>query len=345
MDIKKLAALAKHQRQADADAYNDGTSPLLDESANTVLNNSANSEDNSAAEEIYVPIEENDIFYDEDFLSEDDNLPKEKNEQETLESLIDRCFEEKAYNIEIDRLFPFSYPIFTDTADISDLQSDIARLGITQPLLVRSVGNGEYEILSGNRRCAAAEGLMWTKVPCRIGGNNALTDEIAKRIVVETNSERYSSLKQSELIRVSAVLGENALRQLHITAQQAQQYMALNLLEQTYLEMLDCGKININSAEILATLSDKTRSLIIAALEQNPEYKLTPANLSDIASEINPTATVITKLLKPKPPVKVAIPAEIISEYFAGKSAEELTEIVTAAIMKYNKGEQDVKTL
>ncbi len=33
------------------------------------------------------------------------------------------------------------------------------------------------------------------------------------------------------------------------------------------------------------------------------------------------------KILKPNPPVMVAVPAEIISEYLGGKIAEEISEI------------------
>ena len=124
-------------------------------------------------------------------------------------------------------------------------------MGITEPLLVRSAGNGEYEILSGNRRRTVAEQLMWVKVPCRIGDGKLITDEYAKRIIVETNRRRFPELTLSEQIRVSAVLGERAEKELEITAEQSELYGRLNALEQEFLLMLDSGAVSIADAEIL----------------------------------------------------------------------------------------------
>ena len=263
---------------------------------------------------------------------------------ETLDEIIQKCFtDEKAYNIELERLLPFRRPIFTNAGDLTDLKSDISRIGITEPLLVRSAGNGEYEILSGNRRRAAAEQLMWTKVPCRIGSNDLITDEYSERIVVESNRSRYSTLLLSEQIRTAAVLGDKAESELHLSHEQAQKYAHLNALKQDFLVMLDNGVINIAAAEMLADLSTDVQGAIINVLAQHPEMKLTGTNIKELHGESNLTPAVITKILKPKPPIKIAIPAEIVAEFMEGKTAEELTEIVSAAIRRYFTEEHDVK--
>ena len=263
---------------------------------------------------------------------------------ETLDEIIQKCFtDEKAYNIELERLLPFRRPIFTNAGDLTDLKSDISRIGITEPLLVRSAGNGEYEILSGNRRRAAAEQLMWTKVPCRIGSNDLITDEYSERIVVESNRSRYSTLLLSEQIRTAAVLGDKAESELHLSHEQAQKYAHLNALKQDFLVMLDNGVINIAAAEMLADLSTDVQGAIINVLAQHPEMKLTGTNIKELHGESNLTTTAITKILKPKPPVKIAVPAEIVSEFMEGKTPEELTEIVSAAIRRYFTEEHDVK--
>lgn len=57
--------------------------------------------------------------------------------------------------------------------------------------------------------------------------------------------------------------------------------------------------------------------------------KLTGTNIKELHGESNLTPAVITKILKPKPPIKIAIPAEIVAEFMEGKTAEELTEIVS----------------
>ena len=263
MDLNALRKMARKQREAEE--AEDNTAP------ETTVKRVIPAEEPTADTAIYVPLEDDvvdplplpdDGYSVSSSVAEDE--PKEEmaeeRHDETLDEIIQKCFtDEKAYNIELERLLPFRRPIFTNTGDLTELKSDISRIGITEPLLVRSAGNGEYEILSGSRRRAAAEQLMWTKVPCRIGSNDLITDEYAERIVVESNRSRFSSLLLSEQIRTAAVLGEKAEAELHLSHEQTQKYAHLNSLQQDFLVMLDNAVINIAAAEMLAdpTLGDE----------------------------------------------------------------------------------------
>lgn len=253
MDINKMAQFARLQREAEEEP------PIPDAEKHL-------SPVHAQPEEIFIPIEDDepselpDDGYSAVSDAEEESQPpaeatafiEDTPEQESLESIIAKCFtDEKAYNIELERLLPLRSPIFTDGGDISGLCSSIARVGITEPLLVRSVGNGEYEILSGNRRRSAAEQLMWVKVPCRIGDGNLITDEYAKRIVVETNPQRFPVLTLSEQIQVSAILGRRAAKELNISREQAERFSRLSGLERDFLVMLDSGAINMTAAETL----------------------------------------------------------------------------------------------
>lgn len=347
MDLNALRKMARKQREAEEAEDNTAPEPTVKRVIPV--------EEPTADTAIYVPLEDDvvdplplpdDGYSVSSSVAEDE--PKEEIAEErhgeTLDEIIQKCFtDEKAYNIELERLLPFRRPIFTNTGDLTELKSDISRIGITEPLLVRSAGNGEYEILSGSRRRAAAEQLMWTKVPCRIGSNDLITDEYAERIVVESNRSRFSSLLLSEQIRTAAVLGEKSEAELHLSHEQAQKYAHLNLLQQDFLVMLDNAIISIASAEMLADLSSDVQSTIINVLTQHPEMKLTGTNVKELHDESNLTTTAITKILKPKPPVKIAVPAEIVSEFMEGKTPEELTEIVSATIRRYFTEEHDVK--
>lgn len=347
MDLNALRKMARKQREAEEAEDNTAPEPTVKRVIPV--------EEPTADTAIYVPLEDDvvdplplpdDGYSVSSSVAEDE--PKEEMAEErygeTLDEIIQKCFtDEKAYNIELERLLPFRRPIFTNAGDLTDLKSDISRIGITEPLLVRSAGNGEYEILSGNRRRAAAEQLMWTKVPCRIGSNDLITDEYSERIVVESNRSRYSTLLLSEQIRTAAVLGDKAESELHLSHEQAQKYAHLNALKQDFLVMLDNGVINIAAAEMLADLSTDVQGAIINVLAQHPEMKLTGTNIKELHGESNLTPAVITKILKPKPPIKIAIPAEIVAEFMEGKTAEELTEIVSAAIRRYFTEEHDVK--
>lgn len=347
MDLNALRRMARKQREAEE--AEDNIAP------EATVKRVVPVEEPTTDTEIYVPLEDDivdplplpDDGYSVSSLAAEEEPKKEISEEhhdEALDEIIQKCFtDEKAYNIELERLLPFRRPIFTNAGDLTDLKSDISRIGITEPLLVRSAGNGEYEILSGNRRRAAAEQLMWTKVPCRIGSNDLITDEYAERIVVESNRSRYSTLLLSEQIRTAAVLVDKAEAELHLSHEQTQKYAHLNSLQQDFLVMLDNAVINIAAAEMLADLSSDVQSTIINVLAQHPEMKLTGTNIKELHGESNLTPAVITKILKPKPPIKIAVPAEIVAEFMEGKTAEELTEIVSAAIRRYFTEEHDVK--
>ncbi len=335
MDFKKLAEMARVQSSLE----DDETSALSESHTDSELSD-------PQQYDMYIPIDNdnedpNQIPDDGYISSTGDN---DNSEDIESESIIEKCFpDEKAYNIDLDRLLPFRFPIFNEEGDISDLKSSIARIGITEPLLVRSAGNGEYEILNGIRRKRAAEELLWVKVPCRIADNDLLSDENEKLIVVESNRSRLSALRLSEKVRVLSILGKDSASELEIAIEQVNTYIQLNQLEQVFLEMIDEGKISLEAAEALSSLSEKQQKQTLAVLEQHSECKITAANAKELAQSKRLTADSIAKILKPKPPVNVAISAEIISEYMENKSPEEISELVTKAICKYFEEETNGK--
>ena len=69
--------------------------------------------------------------------------------------------EERIIEIEIERLRPFKEHPFQvkDDKEMFLLQESIEKYGILNPLIVRPVPDGYYEIISGHRRKHAAEKL------------------------------------------------------------------------------------------------------------------------------------------------------------------------------------------
>ena len=75
--------------------------------------------------------------------------------------------EQRIIEIEIERLRPFKEHPFQvkDDKEMFLLQESIEKYGILNPLIVRPVPDGYYEIISGHRRKHAAEKLGYRKVP------------------------------------------------------------------------------------------------------------------------------------------------------------------------------------
>ena len=133
MNIEKMKAFAQAQRES--------------EESTEIRPAPKPAEPEFQPEAIYIPIEDDEPseMPDDGFAAVSNEEEPELPETESIEDIIAKCFpEDKSYNIELDRLLPLRSPIFTDGGDLSELSSSIARMGITEPLLVRSAGNGEY---------------------------------------------------------------------------------------------------------------------------------------------------------------------------------------------------------
>jgi ParB/RepB/Spo0J family partition protein len=71
---------------------------------------------------------------------------------------------------------------------LDELKESIRRLGVVQPLVVRDIGGGEYEIIAGHRRYLAAVELGLERVPCVI--QDEVSDEVSEAMKVAENLQR-----------------------------------------------------------------------------------------------------------------------------------------------------------
>ena len=78
-----------------------------------------------------------------------------------------RFDDEQIIEIEIERLRSFKDHPFKveDDKDMHLLKDSIKKYGVLNPLIVRPVPDGVYEIISGHRRRYAAQQLGYRKVP------------------------------------------------------------------------------------------------------------------------------------------------------------------------------------
>jgi len=75
----------------------------------------------------------------------------------------------------------------SNLGDLDDLESSIDAHGILEPLLVRPLGEGNYELVSGERRFHAAMAVGLTEVPCI---ELTVTDQQALEIALIENLQR-----------------------------------------------------------------------------------------------------------------------------------------------------------
>lgn len=87
-----------------------------------------------------------------------------------------------------------------DPEYIQELQQSLAEQGQWESILVRPLGEGTYQIISGHCRVAAAKALGWKQIRAEV---RQLTDEEADFLVLDTNLKRrnLSELEEADGIR------------------------------------------------------------------------------------------------------------------------------------------------
>ena len=233
--------------------------------------------------------------------------------------------EEKIIQIEIERLTTFKDHPFKvqEDEDMKMLIESIEKYGILNPLIVRPLKEGVYEIVSGHRRRYAAEKLGYRKVPVII---RVMRDEESVIAMVDANLQRESisfsekafayKMKNDAMKRVrgrkkSGQIDDNLLgkRTIEIIAEesgesykQIQRYIKVTALHPKLLEMLDKGEISFNPAVEISNLKMKEQENFIEAMDYAQSVpslsqaqrikalskygKLTLEKMQDILSEI-----------------------------------------------------------
>ena len=233
--------------------------------------------------------------------------------------------EEKIIQIEIERLTTFKDHPFKvqEDEEMKMLIESIEKYGILNPLIVRPLKEGVYEIVSGHRRRYAAEKLGYRKVPVII---RVMRDEESVIAMVDANLQRESisfsekafayKMKNDAMKRVRGrkkrgQIDDNLLgkRTIEIIAEesgesykQIQRYIKVTALHPKLLEMLDKGEISFNPAVEISNLKMKEQENFIEAMDYaqsvpslsqaqrikalSKSGKLTLEKMQDILSEI-----------------------------------------------------------
>ena len=121
---------------------------------------------------------------------------------------------EQIEKIAIDAIRPNKYQprsVFSEEK-IEELARTIHTHGVIQPIVIRSVGDGEFEIIAGERRYRAMKLLEWTEVPAIV---RDLDDRETASIALIEN------LQREELTPIEEAYAYEQLLELHSLTQEA----------------------------------------------------------------------------------------------------------------------------
>ena len=197
--------------------------------------------------------------------------------------------EEKIIQIEIERLTNFKDHPFKvqEDEEMKMLIESIEKYGILNPLIVRPLKEGVYEIVSGHRRRYAAEKLGYRKVPVII---RVMRDEESVIAMVDANlqrevllpSERAFAFKMKldaikhqgervdttcrqvvDKLKAADILGKDTGE----SGRQVQRHIRLTELIPELLEMVDEKKIAFNPAVELSYLTKDEQIDLLDAMD------------------------------------------------------------------------------
>ena len=189
-----------------------------------------------------------------------------------------------------------------DPEELQALADSIARHGVIQPLAVRAVGNGYYQIIAGERRWRAARMAGLQEIPAVIV--EADDQQAAELALIE-------NLQRQDLNPVEEAMGyRRLLEEYGMTQEQAAERVgksrptvanALRLLAlpEDLLEMVADGRLSPGHARAVLTVKDEAR-------QREAAQKIAALQLSVRQAEL-----LCRNMGREKPPVPAASPLAV----------------------------------
>lgn len=154
-----------------------------------------------------------------------------------------------------------------DQAKLLELASNIAQHGVLQPILVRPMNNGGYQIVAGERRWRASRIAELKEVPVYI---KDLTDfQVAQVALVENlQRENLNPVEEAEaynrLCDEYKMTHEDIARTVGKSRSQISNSLRLLKLSGEVKEMLKNGEISSGHAKVIASIEDKEKQTFFA---------------------------------------------------------------------------------
>ena len=213
------------------------------------------------------------------------------------ENIKDRDSELKKLPVEKIRKGEYQPRLSIDPDALQELAESIKAQGLVQPVIVRRIEGGEYELIAGERRWRAAQIAGLHTIPAIV---RDIPDQAAAAMSLIENIQREDLNPLEEAIAMSRLIADFGLTHQQTAESVGRSRAAVsNLLrlldlEEVTKELLDKGKLDMGHARALLALSGtlqietahiiankelsvrETEKLVkkIANPEQNPDKKL-----------------------------------------------------------------------
>lgn len=189
----------------------------------------------------------------------------------------------RAEYLPIEKLRPFDgHPFHVkDDGEMEQLVWSILTQGVMTPLVVRSLENGEYEVISGHRRLHACKKAEIDTVPALIyfldkdAATIALVDSNLHREKLLPSEKAFAyKLKMEALKHQGQTCGQVGHKSRDMlsddeSGRQVQRYIRLTYLLPELLQMVDESKISLTPAVELSYLTEREQRILLEEMEIN----------------------------------------------------------------------------
>ena len=253
--------------------------------------------------------------------------------------------------------------IFREDTAFEMLIDSISNLGVLTPIIVRSLDDGNYEIISGHRRTEACIRLGIETIPCIV---KELTRDEATVILVDLNLQRDEVLPSEKAhaykMKMDALKNQGARTDLTSTQsvskfrtaeevgkennesrETVRRYIRLTYLIPEILKLVDEGRIAFTPAVELSFLSLEEQHEVYGFYENEevtPSYSQT-VRMKKLHTEGTLTSDRIAEIMaeaKANQKDFLKIPTESIERYFKSRFTEkQKQEFVIKAVEHYHR--------
>ena len=187
----------------------------------------------------------------------------------------------RAEHLPVEKLCPFEGHPFkvADNEEMEQLVESIRTQGVLTPLVVRSLENGEYEVISGHRRLHACKRAGVESVPAvitemdRDAAAIALVDSNLHREHILPSEKAFAyKLKMDALKHQGLTCGQVGHKSRDIlteeeSGRQVQRYIRLTNLIPGILQMVDDGRIALTPAVEISYLTNREQRELLETME------------------------------------------------------------------------------
>ena len=170
---------------------------------------------------------------------------------------------------------------------LEELADSIRAQGVMQPIVVRPVGEGRYEIIAGERRWRASQLAELDTIPAVI--REGISDEIALALALIENIQRENLNPVEEALALKRLLEEFELTQQQVgdavgrSRAQVTNLLRLLTLEQEVQTLLERGELDMGHARALIGLTPaRQRKLAHEVVERELTGRPTDALVKNV---------------------------------------------------------------